>query len=233
MTRKLILALALLLALTASGVSAEWPWCADQDIFFWNASSDITGYRVMDHIPELASQKQITSASFSSSSGEVIVGTWATPIGSPGVSQIGPGLFRFRTYASASSSSSVTTLKFYIINRSATGTETNLFYGNAITRDIDQTTVPAEYLTSYARRNYTTLFPGDRLVIRVNASTTSASPRTVTMEVAGNTNASMVSVSYFLCDTYQSQPVNDLPVSAAIPIGALAGLVAFIGIRKR
>lgn len=182
----------------ASVSETDWPWCADQDIFFWNASSDISGYRCMTHMPEKATQSMVTSPSFTSSA-EVTLGTWATPPGSPGVSSIGPGLFRFRTYAYASSSSGITSLKFYVLNRSSSGTETNLFYGNAITEDIGGGTVPTEYLLSYARRNYTTLFAGDRLVIRVNASTDSASPRTVTMDVGGNTNASMVSISYFLC----------------------------------
>lgn len=208
----------------------DWPWCADQDIFFWNASSDISGYRTMAHVPEIDSQRSITSASFDSGSGEITIGTWITPSGHPGVSTIGPGLFRFRTYAYASSSSGVTSLKFYIINRSADGTETNLFYGNAITRDIDKTTVPSEYLTSYARRNYTSLFPGDRLVIRVNATTDSVSARTVTMEVAGNTNASMVGVSYFLCDSIlaESSGGGEGSKTGGSPIGADLVVVPFL-----
>lgn len=218
----------ILLVLTAPVTAATWPWCADQDIFFWNSSSDVSGYRVMDHIPQLSDQRSVTSPPVSTSTGEVTLGTWVTPAGSPGVSQIGPGLFRFRTYAYTSSASGKTWIKFYVINRSASGTETVLFFGNAITRDIDATTVPTEYLTSYARRNYTTMFSGDRLAIRVNASTDSAAARTVTMEVAGNTNASMVSVSYFLCGEISnpgygsvSTPPPVMPVAGYVPVIAL------------
>jgi len=191
----LLLVLFLILTPQVGAIS----WCADQDTFFWNASSDISGYRILNNQPEIETQKSITTPLFSVGSGEIILGTWATPVGSPGVSMISPGLWRFRTYAYSSSTSGTTSLKFYAINRSSSGIETNLFYGNAITQDIDATGTPSEYLTSYARRNYTTMFPGDRLVIRVNASTTSSSARTLTYEIAGNTNASMVSISYFNC----------------------------------
>jgi hypothetical protein len=219
--------LILLLIPTASALD-DWDWCADQDVFFWNASSDISGYRILDHRPEIDSQRSITTPSFSSSSGEIVVGSWVTPVGSPGVSMLAPGQWRFRTYAYSSSTSGVTTLEFYAINRSSTGVETNLFFGNAITQDIDATGTPNEYLTSYARRNYTTMFPGDRLVIRVNASTTSSSARTLTYLLAGNTNASMVSVSYFICPDAVSGGIgNDagVLVAGAAMVGLIVGLI--------
>lgn len=212
------------------------PWCSHQDVFFWNNSSDIAGYRIIDNYPELSVQKSITTVPFTASSGEIVVGTWATPNGSPGVS-LAPGLFRFRSYIYSSSTSGSTTLKFYLINRSASGVETNLFYGNAITQDIDATGVPQEYLTSYARRNSTTMFPGDRLVIRVNASTNSASARTLTYELAGNTNASMVSVSYFVCPALadiDTTPVVDGGVALPFAIAVLgACLVGIILLRRK
>jgi len=209
-------------------------WCADQDVFFWNASSDISGYRIFDHRPEIDSQRSITTTSFSSSSGEIVVGTWVTPVGSPGVSTLAPGQWRFRTYAYSSSTSGVTTLKFYAINRSSTGVETNLFYGNAITQDIDATGTPNEYLTSYARRNYTTMFPGDRMVIRVNASTTSSSARTLTYLLAGNTNASMVSVSYFICpETDSASGYSGGGEATGAAIGLAGGMIGAIIIARR
>lgn len=212
-----------------SHAAFDWPWCGEQDIFLRNDSSDISGYMVMDHLPQIDIQHDITSEPFVAGQ-EVVVGTWITPAGSPGVSALGPGLFRFRTYAYASSSSGITSLKFYIINRSSDGTETNLFYGNAITKDIDKTVVPAEYLTSYARRNYTAMFSGDRLVIRVNATTDSASARTVTLETAGNTNASMVGVSYFLCDSIlaESSGGGEGGKTGGSPIGADLVVVPFL-----
>ena len=218
-------------------VSADWDWCYNQDIFFWNASSDITGYRIIDHVPELDSQRSITTPSFSSSSGEVVLGTWVTPAGSPGTYTLAPGLWRFRTYAYSSTTSGETTLKFYAINRSSSGVETNLFYGNAITQDIDATGIPKEYLTSYARRNSTTFFNGDRLVIRANASTSSSSARTLTYSLAGNTNASMVSISYFLCNNDVQNPGMNASATPMDPIvtiiAAMICTVAWFTFRKK
>lgn len=232
MPKRVLAALLIVVFCIAPVLSADTdlPWCADQDIFFYNSSSDISGYRVMSNVPEIAPQAQISTASFDSGDGEVILGTWATPVGHPGVTTLGPGLWRFRTYAFASSSTGETTLEFYVINRSASGVETNLFYGNAITRDIDRGTTPTEYLTSYTRRNYTTFFSGDRLVIRVNASTTSGTNRIVTMDVAGNTNASMVSVSYFLCDSIlaESSGGGEGSKAGGSPIGTDLVVVPFL-----
>jgi hypothetical protein len=221
---KYLICLVILIGMIVVPCAADFPWCAQQDLFFWNASSDIPGYKVLDHIPQLAPQSSITTPSFAVSSGEITLGTWATPSGKPGA-ELAPGLWRFRTYAYASSTSGTTSLRFYAINRSASGIETPLFFGNAITRDIDATGVPQEYLTSYARRNSTTLFPGDRLLIRVNASTNSASARTITYEMAGNTNASMVSIGYFQCPSASGSgsviPMNRVPMSPLLPFAAI------------
>jgi hypothetical protein len=227
---KYLVCLVILAVMVATPCSA-FPWCAQQDVFFWNASSDIAGYKVLDHIPQLASQSSITTAPFTASSGEITLGTWATPIGSPG-DELAPGLWRFRTYAYSSSTSGITSIRFYAINRSASGVETTLFFGNAITNDIEATGTPKEYLTSYARRNSTTIFPGDRLLIRVNASTDSSSARTLTYELAGNTNASMGSIGYFLCPALSGSKVDDGP---ALPIlcGIVGGLLAALFLIRR
>jgi hypothetical protein len=226
---KYLVCLIMLIGLIVVPCAADFPWCAQQDLFFWNASSDIIGYKVLDHIPQLASQSPITTPPFTASSGEITLGTWATPRGKPG-NELAPGLWRFRTYAYSSTTAGSTTLKFYAINRSASGIETALFFGNAITNDIDATGVPREYLTSYARRNSTTIFPGDRLLIRVNASTDSASARTLTYDMAGNTNASMVSIGYFLCPELNggSAVIDNglaLPFAASCIGAALIGLI--------
>jgi PKD repeat protein len=205
-------------------------WCCCQDVFFWNAGSDVLGYRVLDHIPEPADQYELVSPSFDSGDGEVILGTWITPIGSPNIEVLAPGLWRFRTYAFSSSDSGKTYLHFYAINRTSTGLEIPMFYGEVITRDIENTVVPTEYLTSYARRNYTHFFSGDRLMIRVNVSTDSAASRIVTMELAGNTNASMVSITHFVCDYEPIYPSGDGGGGEAIgaAFGLIGGLIAAV-----
>jgi hypothetical protein len=238
---KYLVYLAILIGMVVVPCAADFPWCAQQDLFFWDAPSDISGYKVIDHIPQLAAQSSITTPAFTASSGEITLGTWATPSGKPGT-ELAPGLWRFRSYVYTSSTSGTTSLRFYAINRSAFGVETPLFFGNAITRDIDATGVPQEYLTSYARRNSTTIFPGDRLLIRVNVSTDSASARTLTYEMAGNTNASMVSIGYFLCQDSDailgssgggSGGVTTAMAFAAIGVSALGLFVAVYAFRKR
>jgi len=238
MRRSVLLAVLVLLfgqfALAASG---DWIWCADQDIFFRNDSSDIAGYSVIDHTPQIANT-QYKTVSVSSGTGTTQLGAWVTPVGSPGVASIGPGLWRFRVYLNVSSASGTTNYEFKIFNRSSSGTETDLFYGKVIGTDINDLT-PTEHLISYARRNYTTLFSGDRLVIKVNASTSSVAARTAWISLAGNTEASMVGTSYFLCDNeiYGSSGnggvmvANELPLPFYIPISA-AGL-SFLAWRRK
>ena len=148
------------------------PWCAHQDIFLYSAYDDIAGLRRMTNVPEINGTKTITSASITSSSGEVTLGTWLTPTFSSTDSlTLAPGLWVFRSHARASSDAGTTTLKYRVFNRTATGTITWLFYGNAFSKDIGSGTIPSLYETSYARRNYTQLFPGDRLGIQINVST--------------------------------------------------------------
>lgn len=226
---------------TCPGVPDEsweacFPWCGIQEIFFWNATSDISGYLVLDHIPELAAEREV-NVTVSSATGSKQLGAWVSPAGSPGVTTIAPGVWRFRTYHNVSSQVGITKLEFHILNRSSDGTETDLFYGNAITRDIN-TLDPTEQLLSYARRNVTTMFSGDRLVIKVNASSTSVTARTVYMWLGGNTNTSMVQASNFICcdseDGSCSGGGGDGAVGAAFGIiGGIIGGIVILRRRKR
>jgi len=216
--------------LSESGI----PLCSDVNFFFWNATGDVGGYHTLNNVPEPTIQKKITSAPFNVGDGEIVLGSWLTPAGLPCEKILAPGLWRFRVYSYSSSSAGDTVLRFYAINRTSAGVETLLFYGNAITIPINQGDVPSEYLLSYARRNYTQFFHGDRLAIRVTAATTSAAARTVTMEVAGNTNATMVYISQWECpeylsDVYVNSPPHGLPLSYPIIIGAVTIGVAVAG----
>jgi hypothetical protein len=215
----------------------DWDWCAKQDIFFRNDSSDIPGYFVADHRPQIESTKYKV-VSVSSGTGEKTLGSFATIDGSPGVTSIGPGLWRFRVYLNVSSASGNTSFLFKIFNRSSTGVETDLFYGHVIGADIGDLTT-TEHLISYARRNYTTIFPGDRLVIKVNASTSSVAARDAYMAVAGNSYASMVESGYYLCPAELGgwssgggvMVANELPIPFYIPLIA-AGLSILAWRRK-
>ena len=220
--KKQFLILFLLLLVGSVSAYTDFPWTAQQDVFFWNASSDISGYRIMDHIPELAPQNTII-IDVSSTNSPQQIGTWVTPVGSPGVTYIAPGMFLFNTYVETSSVSGSTTIKYNVINRSASGIETDLFYGTAITQDIN-TGEPTLHQIAYARRNGTTLFPGDRLIIRATATTSSPASRTLTYYISGNTNASMVSISYFTggFENYAYSPSSATPLSAWIVVAITA-----------
>lgn len=177
-----------------------FPWCGIQNMFFWNESSDIPGYYVMNHIPQIA-KANVTGVLIKAADGSKHFMTFITPAGMPNVSQIAPGMFKFQTYHNVSSAAGVSTVEFQTWNRSSDGTETNLFYGQAISKDLDETsTVMMEYLTPYARRNYTTLFPGDRLMIKLNVSTTSVPEKLIEIGLAGNALASRVEVGWFMCE---------------------------------
>lgn len=196
-------------------VPTSTPWCAHQDMFLWGAYTDISGKLAMRNYPELNNTKALTSASFTSSSGEVTVADWLTPaFSSTETTTVAPGLWIFRIYANSSSDAGKTTLKYRMYNRSSSGTITWLFYGNAFSEDINSLQL---YETSYARRNFTTLFPGDRFGIQINASTDNAAARTVTVQVAGNTNASVVSASYFLCSSCGGAVSTTTPTGTPLP----------------
>lgn len=215
---------------TATISTIDWPWCADQDIFFRADSSDIAGYFHMDHRPQIESTKYF-STTVSSGTGSQRIASWATNASKPGVSVIGPGLWRFRVYLNVSSAVGNTNYEFKVFNRSSDGTETDLFYGHVISKDINDLT-PTEHLISYARRNYTQLFSGDRLVIKVNASTSSVAARDAWISVAGNTQASMVGVSYFICDTGCAYQLQEAPASPAIPLLATVIGILFIVFKR-
>ena len=218
-------------------VGEDFPWCAEQDLFFGNDSSDIAGYYKFTHIPKLGDTQYI-SVNVSSANSPQTLGTFITPIGAPGVDTIAPGLWRFRTYLYVSATTGTTTFRYIPFIRSANGTETELFYGHIITSDVNSdVNTPAEYLNSYARRNYTFFEPGDRLIIKVNVSTSSVPERTAYMAVAGNTQASMVSISYFLCD---SSGIGGSPLVGGsdnyamwLVFGMVGGLVGFLILVKR
>jgi len=197
--------------------AADFPWTGHQDIMFHNSSSDIAGYRTIDHVPERADQASITTAPITAASGEITLGTWLTPPFEE-TTTIAPGRWIFRTYAVASSDSGQTLMHFRIFNRTETGEITYLFFGRAISQDINRGITPAEYNTYYARRNTTTIHPGDRLGIQINVSTDSAAARTVTLGVAGNINASYVSTGYWL-GSAPPTPAPTIPNLPAAPIG--------------
>lgn len=196
----------------------EIPVCGDVNFFFWNDSSDYgVSYQRLATYPQLQDES-IFRANVSSGTGPKTIATFITDEFTEGAT-MAPGLSRFRLFANVTSTSGITTVESIPYKVSKDGTETRLWFGESRTTDIDETsTTPTEYLKSYARRNYTYFEPGSRYMIRMNASTTVASARTISLEVAGTSQASMVSTGYWLCDEH-GNPIDPTTTRAppAIP----------------
>lgn len=172
------------------------PWCGKQDLFYWNETSDVSGYQVLHNYPQL-SNEAYNYTSVSSATGQKTVARYMSPNFTAPVI-IAPGFWVFYSYFNVSSAVGTTQFEFKVFNRSPDGTMTNLFYGHAITDDVNSLTQEL-HLHTYARRNWTYLNAGDRLVIEVNASSTSVVARNAWISIAGNLHASSVEVGQFLC----------------------------------
>ena len=183
------------------GISPAWfPWCDKQDVFFWRSTSDVIAYNKSDHIPQLASE-QIITKTISVADGRQLIASFITPNDTAyNTFLLAPSEWKFHGYFNISATGGTTTVEYKVYNRTVTGTETDLFFGHAITSDISTVGVPLEYITSYARRNYTYLNYGDRLVVKVYATTTSVPNRNISIILAGNSHASYVELGYFICN---------------------------------
>lgn len=175
----------------------DYPICEDVSFFFWNDSSTFgTGYNRLATFPQMEDAK-ILSTNVTSATGEQTIGSFITePF--PTGKIMAPGLTRYRTYLNVSSAVGITKFDFIPYNVSPSGIETRMFFGVPRTEEINEL-IAREYLTSYARRNYTYFLPGERLLIRVNASTTSIVARDAYFNIAGTSQASMVQVGYWIC----------------------------------
>jgi hypothetical protein len=174
---------------------------------------------------------KIMSVNVSSSTGERTIGSFITePF--PNGKVMGPGLTRYRTFLNVSSAVGITTYNFIPYNVSPSGVETKMFFGVPRTEDVNEL-VAKEYLTSYARRNFTYFLPGERLLIRVNASTTSTVVRDAYFNIAGTEKASMVQVGYWICpdNTLDGDSGSGGAIGAAF--GLIAGMIGAIIISKR
>lgn len=187
------------------------PLSGDVNFFFWNDSSDFgTTYNKFSTYPQLQDTVYY-SQTVSQATGEKTIGNFATDA-FPNGQVLAPGLTRYRVYLNTSSDVGVTTFNFIPYNVSSTGVETRMFFG--VPRSVDiNTQTPTEYLISYARRNYTYFLPGERLLIKVNLSTTSVVSRTGYIGIAGTSYASMAQIGYWLPNT--SSPITNYNESYA------------------
>jgi len=198
------------------------PVCGDVNFFFWNDSSDFGAmYNKFSTYPQLQ-DASIYSGTVSSATGEKTIGSFVTDA-FPNGKILAPGLTRYRVYLNTTSDVGVTTFNFIPYNVSPAGVETRMFFG--VPRSVDiNTQIPTEFLISYARRNYTDFLPGERLLIKVNISTTSVIARTGSISIAGTSYASMGTIGYWQCEETQPNYAYQPPT---IPLTPFAACVAF------
>jgi hypothetical protein len=196
-------------------VAQDYEYCGDMNFFFWNDSSSFgASYNRLSTMPQREDAK-ILSATVSAATGEKTIASFITePF--PNGKIMGPGLTRYRTYLNVSSAIGVTTYNFIPYNVSPSGVETKMFFGIPRTEDVNDNQIAIEYLTSYARRNYTYFLPGERLLIRVNASTDSVVARTAYFNIAGTSQASMVGIGYWICPA--TPPVYVQAIRQPLPV---------------
>jgi hypothetical protein len=230
MIKKSFLLLILCLLITpslAESPAEDYEYCGDMNFFFWNDSSDFgTGYNRLATKPQLEDAK-ILSVNVTAATGERTIGSFITePF--PNGKIMGPGLTRYRTFLNVSSAVGITQYNFIPYNVSPSGVETKMFFGVPRTEDVNEL-VSKEYLTSYARRNYTYFLPGERLLIRVNASTSSVVARDAYFNIAGTEKASMVQVGYWICYDDDTNNMDSL----GIMYGIVGGLIGALVVVKR
>jgi len=220
----LVLVVLLVVPMPVSAANGEYPLDGDMNFFFWNDSSDLgAAYNRLSTKPQMQ-DATFLSVKVSSATGEMTIGSFVTePF--PAGTVMGPGLTWYRTYLNVSSAVGVTTYNFIPFNLSKDGVETRLFYGVPRTEDVDNNQIATEYLTSYARRNYTYFNEGDRLLIRVNASTSSVVERTVYFNIAGTSQASMVQVGYWLHPGSEPQSSEAIAIVFGITGGILGAVI--------
>lgn len=233
--KKIIIGL-VVFCLLVGGVSALLPPVAppnipvsgDVNFFFWNDSSDFgTTYNKFATYPQLQ-DTIFMSQTVTQASGEKTIGSFITE-SFPNGKTLAPGLTRYRVYLNTSSDVGSTTFNFIPYNVSPSGIETRMFFG--VPRSVDiNTQIPTEYLISYARRNYTEFLPGERLLIRVNLSTTSVVERTGYIGIAGTSYASMAEIGYWMDtpnESYVYSPSGATPLTQWIVV-ALTSIALFV-----
>lgn len=222
-----ILLMLIAIAVAPASASNGYDLCGDMNFFFSNDPSSFgTSYNALSTKPQMEDAK-ILLANVSSSTGDRTIASFITePF--PNGKVLGPGLTRYRTYLNVSSAVGYTTYNFIPYNVSQSGVETRMFFGVPRTEEVNEL-IAREYLTSYARRNYTYFLPGERLLIRVNVSTSSTVPRDAYFNIAGTSQASMVGIGYWICqdDEYSGGE------ATGAAMGLVGGMIGAVLIAKR
>ena len=156
-------------------------------LFFNDTASDIGGYFSLPAIPAGIAEDVDTGA--------VIVGTspllmesYATSSTGLQVTTIKGGVWQFNTYASVSATGGISTVLFRVYKRTSGGTETLLF--SVATPDVNDTASLLYQVTSV--QPSFSVNTTDRLVVKVYATTDSATTKTISFYHDGTDRASYI-----------------------------------------
>ena len=152
--------------------------------YFRRDASDIGGgYEQITKTPQTGAEKT-ASTTLNNASGTVVFDRYATNVGEPGLTQLLAGTWEFDIYAQVSSTAggNSTNVVIQVYQRTTGGTETLLFSTTSPALD---STSPKLYSWLYTQAADIALDITDRLVVKVAATNSSASNRTVTFYYEG------------------------------------------------
>ena len=192
-------------------------------LYFNHSASDIATYEGLVKVPAGNAESDET-ATVKNTLGFVLVDSYATILGEPGLAQLPAGLWQFRSWNYVSAASGTTAIDFKVYNRTAGGTETFLF--NATSADIDALTATL-YTTTYAQATPYTISLTDRIVIKVYGRSTHSADITFHWVYDGSTHTSNVQTPLAVADvttlTFPAQAAETLKKGQAVYISGAVG----------
>jgi len=157
--------------------------------YFRRDASDIGGgYEQITQTPQTGAEKT-ASTTLNNASGTVVFDRYATNVGEPGLTQLLAGTWEFDIYAQVSSTAggNSTNVVIQVYQRTTGGTETLLFSTTSPALD---STSPKLYSWLYTQAADIALAITDRLVVKVAATNSSVTNRTVTFYYEGTSRYS-------------------------------------------
>ena len=192
-------------------------------LFFNHSASDIATYEGLVKVPAGNAEADET-ATVKNALGFVLVDSYATVVGEPGLAQLPAGLWQFNSWDYVDTASGTTVIDFKIYNRTAGGTETFLF--NVTSSDIDAL-VATLYTTTYAQATPYTISLTDRIVIKVYGRSTHSADVTFHWVYDGSTHTSNVQTPLAVADpttlTFGAQAAETLKKGQAVYISGAVG----------
>jgi hypothetical protein len=206
-------------------IASAQPWCGIQTMYYQNdVAPDIPTYEQLQNYPSGATETD-ESVIVNSSAGYVWIDSYITPLGSPYVLEVKPGLRKYSSYAYVNGASGTTILNFSVFKRDIIGCET--YFYSVETVDIDAL-VPTLYETQYVSPANLSLTLTDRIIIKVYGKTTQPSNIVLHWIYEGTEHYSHVESGYFEC-----VPADYDTSAVAVLLGLVGGIIGSMIIVRR